>query len=135
MSSTEEVIDARHDEDKTLSADVLPSEGRQGSVIGSDYLVLDYGTDWILRVSPAAWKGGRPRAADVGSLLTVEGDEGLSILVFNHSRELYQLNLDTWILAPFSGHECLKAKRWNLAMTSPASVETWSLPTVDAEVA
>lgn len=121
--------------DGTLSGEILPSAGK-GRLMQSDYLVLDHGSDWIMRVSPDAWELGPPSTADVGSLLAVEGDEGLSILVLNPARDLYQLKLDTWILRPFSDRKCFRARRWSLAVSAgaSASVVTWSLPTVDAEV-
>lgn len=127
----------KRDDDDTLSAEILPSAGKR-HVMRADYPVLDHGTDWMLRVSPDAWEPGltAPGLAEAGSLLAIDGDERLSILVHNYNTEMYQLDLGTWMLRPFSGRQCFRARRWSLAVTAGASVSvvTWSLPNVDAEV-
>ena len=113
--------------DGTMSAEIL-SPPRPFASRG--LWVLDHGTDWILRVSPDAWEPapGMPDLGDTGWLIAMDRDDAPSLLVPNQNNP-YQLDLRTWMLRPFLGRAYVRATRWSIALTDPASnAVAWSLP-------
>lgn len=112
-------------------ATVLSPQGRN-SVARPNATVLDHGINWTLNVHPEEWRpAGIAGLSDAGVLLAA-ANKGLALLAANYDGDLFELDLATWVLRPYSGDSAFTARRWTITIDSSPSVPSWSFPPVAA---